>query len=108
MRTLALLLVGCGVCWGQTTDECQPSPLNIPGAQYPCVHPDQRATFRLEAPEARAVQVKVGKDFDMVKGDDGVWTVTTTPLVEGFHYYSLVVDGVTMADPATRTYFGSG
>jgi enterochelin esterase-like enzyme len=34
--------------------------------------------------------------------------VTTTPLVEGFHYYSLVVDGVTMADPATRTFFGSG
>ena len=34
--------------------------------------------------------------------------MTTTPLVEGFHYYSLVVDGVTMADPATRTFFGSG
>jgi enterochelin esterase family protein len=28
--------------------------------------------------------------------------------VEGFHYYSLLVDGVTMADPATRTFFGSG
>jgi enterochelin esterase-like enzyme len=54
------------------------------------------------------VQVRVGRPFDMAKGDDGVWTVTTTPLVEGFHYYSLVVDGVTMADPATRTFFGSG
>jgi enterochelin esterase-like enzyme len=108
MRTLAFLLLGCSVCWGQTTDECRPSTLNIPGAQYPCVHPDQRVTFRLEAPEAQKVQVRVGEGFDMVKGDNGVWTVTTTPLVEGFHYYSLVVDSLTVADPATRTFFGSG
>ena len=96
------------MCWGQTPDECRPSTLNIPGAQYPCVYPDHRATFRLVAPDASKVQVRVGKEFDLVKGDDGVWSVTTTPLVEGFHYYSLVVDGVTMADPATRTFFGSG
>jgi enterochelin esterase family protein len=42
----------------------------------------------------------------MVKGADGAWTVTTTPLVVGFH--TLVVDGVTMADPASRAFFGSG
>ena len=108
MKTLAFLLLGCSVCWGQTPDECRPSSLNIPGAPYPCVYPDHRATFRLLAPDAQKVQVRVGKDFDMAKGDDGAWTVTTTPLVEGFHYYSLVVDGVTMADPATRTFFGSG
>ena len=108
MKTLAFLLLGCGVCWGETVDECRPSTLNIPGASYPCVYPDHRATFRLLAPDARKVQVRVGKDFDLAKGADGAWTVTTTPLVEGFHYYSLVVDGVTMADPATRTFFGSG
>jgi enterochelin esterase family protein len=60
------------------------------------------------APDAQKVQVRVGKAFDMVKGPDGAWTVTTTPLVEGFHYYSIVVDGATVADPATRTFFGSG
>lgn len=108
MRTLAFLLLGCGLCSGQGADECRPSTLNIPGAHYPCVYPDHRAAFRLVAPEAQKVQVKVGKDYDMVKGEDGAWTVTTTPLVEGFHYYSLAVDGVTMADPATRTFFGSG
>ena len=91
-----------------TADECKPSSLNIPGAPYPCVYPDHRVTFRLVAPDAQKVQVRVGKNFDMVKGSDGAWTVTTTPLVEGFHYYSLVVDGVTMADPSTRTFFGSG
>ncbi|HEY1757162.1 MAG TPA: hypothetical protein VGG72_17445, partial [Bryobacteraceae bacterium] len=33
---------------------------------------------------------------------------TTTPLVEGFHYYTLQIDGATVADPSTMTFFGSG
>jgi enterochelin esterase family protein len=44
----------------------------------------------------------------MTRGADGLWTVTIPPQVVGFHYYSLVVDGGVMADPATRTFFGSG
>jgi len=44
----------------------------------------------------------------MVKGDDGAWTVTTKPLVVGFHYYWLTIDGARVADPSTYTYFGSG
>jgi enterochelin esterase-like enzyme len=108
MRIFTLALLACRLCRGEASDECKPSTLNIPGAQYPCVYPDHRATFRLVAPEAQKVQVKVGQTFDMVKGAEGAWTVTTTPLVVGFHYYSLVLDGVTVADPATRTFFGSG
>jgi len=108
MRIVTLVLIVSGLCWGGGTDGCKPSSLNIPGAQYPCVYPDHRATFRLVAPEVQKVQVKVGQTFDMVKGAEGAWTVTTTPLVAGFHYYSLVLDGVTVADPATRTFFGSG
>ena len=26
----------------------------------------------------------------------------------GFHYYTLSIDGAVVADPATRTFFGSG
>ena len=107
MKIVALVLLGGGFCWGQA-EECKPSTLNVPGAQYPCVHPDGRATFRLVAPDAHKVQVRVGQAFDMVKGTDGAWTATTTPLAVGFHYYTLVVDGVTLADPASRTFFGSG
>ena len=44
----------------------------------------------------------------MTKGPDGVWTATSTPLVVGFHYYTLQIDGATVADPSTMTYFGSG
>lgn len=105
---ILIALLGCRLCVAEAAGECKPSTLNVPGAEYPCVYPDNRATFRVEAPDARKVQVRVGQTFDMVKGADGAWTVTTTPLVVGFHYYSLVVDGATVADPATRTFFGSG
>jgi len=97
-----LMLISCQLCLAQATDECKPSTLNIPGAQYPCVYPDHRATFRLRAPDAQKVQVRVGQNFDMAKGTDGVWTVTTTPLVVGFHYYSIVVDGATVAESVSE------
>ena len=44
----------------------------------------------------------------MAKAADGLWYVTTTPQVVGFHYYTLAIDGSVVADPATRTFFGSG
>jgi enterochelin esterase family protein len=106
---LSLLVAAAAVpLCAQPAEECQPSSLNIPGARYPCVYPDKRATFRVVAPDAQKVQIRVGKPFDMTKAADGAWMVTTTPLVEGFHYYTLVVDGAAVADPSTRTFFGSG
>jgi enterochelin esterase family protein len=44
----------------------------------------------------------------MTKGADGIWSVTTPPAVPGFHYYWLVLDGVSVNDPASETYFGYG
>ena len=101
-------VLGAQVSWAQTPAECKPSSLNIPEAKYPCVYPDHRATFRVIAPNAEKVRVRVGSGFDMQKGPDGIWDVTTTPLVEGFHYYTLQIDGAVVADPSTFTFFGSG
>jgi enterochelin esterase family protein len=108
MRTLLVSFLACGFCWGQAASDCKPSSLNIPGAPYPCVHPDRSVTFRVQAPDAQKVQVRLGGAHDMTKGADGLWMVTIPPQVVGFHYYSIVVDGATVADPATRTFFGSG
>jgi enterochelin esterase-like enzyme len=111
MKTKQLFLfglLGCGMCLGQGTDECKPSSLNIPGAPYPCVYPDRRVMFRVSAPDAQKVQLRLGGTHDMTKGADGLWTATIPPQVIGFHYYSIVVDGSVVADPATRTFFGSG
>jgi enterochelin esterase-like enzyme len=108
MKIVILTLLGCALCAAQVTDDCKPSSLNIPGAPYPCVHPDRSVTFRVQAPEAQKVQVRLGGAHDMTRGQDGLWTVTIPPQVVGFHYYSIVVDGAVVADPATRTFFGSG
>jgi enterochelin esterase-like enzyme len=105
----ACLCAGLGVGVGaQPPADCKPNSLNIPGAPYPCIHPDNRVTFRVAAPDAQKVRVRIGPGFDMSKGPDGLWYVTTTPQVVGFHYYTLSIDGAVVADPATRTFFGSG
>lgn len=108
MRSAAFAFLACLVCQAQPTGECKPSSLNIPGAPYPCVHPDLRVTFRVSAPDAQKVQVRLGGAHEMNKGADGLWMVTVPPQVIGFHYYTIAVDGATVADPATQTFFGSG
>src|SRR3954451_20377927 len=109
VATVALCaLSGSQVASAQTPADCTPSSLNIPEAKYPCVYPDHRATFRVIAPDAAKVRLRVGPGFDMQKGPDGIWEATTTPLVVGFHYYALQIDGATVSDPSTLTFFGSG
>jgi len=103
-----LVLAVSGICLAQPPADCKPSSLNIPGAPYPCVFPDHHAIFRVSAPDAQKVRVRVGAGFDMAKGPDGLWYATTTPLVEGFHYYMLSIDGASVDDPATQTFFGGG
>jgi len=106
MRYLRVLMVlSSALCWGQI--DCKPASTNIPGAEYPCIHPDNRVTFRLLAPEATKVQVQLGRLYEMTRSPDGVWSVTIPPQAPGFHYYNLVIGGATVADPASETFFGS-
>jgi len=44
----------------------------------------------------------------MVKQPDGFWTVTTPPLVPGFHYYTLILDGAEVTDLYSHSFFGGG
>lgn len=111
---ILLTVVVCTSVWvgprasEQPPADCKPNPLNIPGAPYPCIYPDNRVMFRVVAPDAQKVRVRLGQGFDLGKEADGLWYVTTTPQVVGFHYYTLSIDGAVVADPATRTFFGSG
>ena len=108
MKRIVFALLAAACCWAQPPEDCKPSSLNIPGAPYPCVYPDRRVAFRVAAPDAQKVQVRLGGAHDLTKGQDGLWTGTIPPQVVGFHYYSIVIDGSVVADPATRTFFGSG
>jgi enterochelin esterase-like enzyme len=111
--TASRLLVLCGLAvtgaFAQLTGDAKPAATNVLGAAYPRIDAENRATFQLKAPDAQkvAVQLPQGR-YEMTKGADGVWSVTTPPLVVGFHYYTLSVDGVAVNDPGSHAFFGTG
>lgn len=85
-----------------------PASTNIRNGAYPQILSDSRVKFSIKAPEAQKVQIDLGRKYDLIKGDNGVWTVTTDSISEGFHYYSLLIDGVALADPASESFYGMG
>ena len=83
------------------------APTTIPGNDFPQVDSQHKAYFRLHAPQAKRVQLDIcGKKYDMQRDEHGTWSVNSDILVVGFHYYSFIVDGVQVTDPASDTYFG--
>ncbi|MNQ54351.1 Carbohydrate acetyl esterase/feruloyl esterase precursor [compost metagenome] len=84
------------------------APTNIRNAKYPQILPDNRVVFKVNAPAASKVQIDLGKKYDMTRDSDGLWTVTTDVINKGFNYYSLVIDGVAVADPSSDTFYGMG
>ena len=79
----------------------------IPGNEFPKVDKEHRAYFNISAPEARKVIVDIcGKKYDMQPDGKGNWMAVTDPLVPGFHYYFMEINGVRFVDPATETFFG--
>ncbi len=97
-----------GADTSSATEGSETAVNTIPGNEYPRVSPDGRAHFRLHAPDASDVKVDIcGRKSSMEKDARGMWSCTTDPLVAGFHYYFINVDGVSVTDPASRTYFGA-
>lgn len=87
----------------------KPASTNVPKAGYPNVDSEGRASFILSAPQASSVLVDIcGKKYPMLQDMDGIWKVTTDPLVPGFHYYFLEVDGARFSDPNSHAFYGCG
>lgn len=78
------------------------------GKNYPKVLSDHSVEFRVSAPQASCVQLDFGKMYEMSRNEDGVWSCVTEPKGPGFHYYSLIVDGLRVADPNAETFYGCG
>jgi para-nitrobenzyl esterase len=90
-------------------EDAKPATTNVMGASYPRVLPDHSIAFQFKSADAQTVDVDItGRKFAMTRGNDSVWSVVTPPLVEGFHYYALDVNGIRMNDPSSHTYFGTG
>ena len=111
MNKIAIaVLMLASICYAQSSDGFQPASTNVWGAAYPRVDAAGRAEFRVKAPNATTVKLNFWSDpkLDMVKQADGFWTVTTPPLVPGFHYYAVVIDGVDGNDMGSHAFYGGG
>ena len=84
-----------------------PASTNIPGADYPRIDSLGSVHFRIGAPDATSISVSLG-NVPLAKGEDGFWTGVTKPQDPGFHYYTLKINGVDVADPSSETFFGAG
>jgi len=104
------MLVVSSACLAEEPDSYQPAATNVWGAQYPRVDSNGRAQFRVKAPNATKVVVNFWSvpKLEMTKQPDGFWTVTSAPIVPGFHYYTLLIDGAEVTDLNSHTFFGGG
>ena len=115
---LMIIVSASGICLAQTgqavlvsrpPDTAYASQYNIYGAKYPRIEPDARVTFDFRAPNAKRVQVAIANvPYDLVKGDDGVWTYTSEPQDKGYHNFWMIVDSAIVIDPATNGFIGYG
>jgi enterochelin esterase family protein len=102
------LLLAATLAWAQQPGDFQPASTNVLDAQYPRVDSQSRVQIRIKAPDAAKVKVNFwsGPKLDMEKQADGFWTITTPPLAPGIHYYTLIIDGVEVSDPASHAFYG--
>ena len=69
------------------------------------VSTERKITFRVHAPEAKAVRLfssdipNNGPGAELTKGENGVWAVTAGPVGAGAYRYHFTVDGLAVVDP---------
>jgi len=78
------------------------------GKQYPQVNSEGRVKFRIVAPKAQSVGVSFRDSSPFTKEEDGAWVGYTRPLDEGFHYYTINIDGAEVPDPNSHYFYGAG
>jgi enterochelin esterase family protein len=105
-----VLLFAASMGSAQESSDFRPAETNVWGAPYPRVDGAGRVEVRIKAPEATKVRLNFwsGPKVDMVKQPDGFWSVTTSALAPGLHYYTVIVDGAEVSDPGSHAFFGGG
>ena len=103
-----VVLLSAALCLGQEASDFRPATSNVLDAQYPRVDSNSRVQIRFKASDASKVRVNFwsGPKADMEKQPDGFWTFTTPAMAPGLHYYTIIVDGAEVSDPASTAYFG--
>ena len=90
------------------TEDFKPAISNQDSKQYPMVNSQRMVRAQISAPDAKFVGLDIaGKIYTMTKDENGVWTGTSEPQDEGFHYYQLNIDGASVPDPGSLYYYGA-
>ena len=89
-------------------EDFKPATTNQEGKQYPMVNSQRMVRAQISAPKATFVGLDIdGKIYEMTKDENGVWTGTSAPQDEGFHYYQLNIDGASVPDPGSKYFYGA-
>ena len=89
-------------------EDFKPASSNQDNKQYPMVNSQRMVRAQISAPNATSVGLDIaGKIYSMTKDANGVWTGTSEPQDEGFHYYQLNIDGASVPDPGSLYYYGA-
>ena len=100
--SFAVAVMLASVVQAQTPENSVPAWSNVDRGLYPRNLPGHRVIFQVKVHDAKRVQIDLGKMYGMKRDSQGVWSVTTEPQGTGFHSYYLVIDGIAVADPASR------
>ena len=89
-------------------EDFKPASTNQENKQYPMVNSQRMVRAQILAPQATFVGLDIaGKIYEMTKDENGLWTGTSEPQDEGFHYYQLNIDGASVPDPGSKYFYGA-
>ena len=89
-------------------EDFKPASTNQENKQFPAVNSKRQVRAQILAPKATFVGLDIaGKIYEMTKDENGLWTGTSEPQDEGFHYYQLNIDGANVPDPNSLYYYGA-
>lgn len=102
MKTRFFLVVLASVAFSITA-----SAQMGPQVASPVVNSDKSVTFNFLAPDAKNVRISAqfAPKQDMVKGNDGVWSITLGPVAPDIYPYCFEVDGIGVMDPQCADWF---
>ena len=89
-------------------EDFKPAASNQDNKQFPAINSKRQVRAQISAPQAKFVGLDIaGKIYEMTKDENGLWTGTSEPQDEGFHYYQLNIDGASVPDPNSLYYYGA-
>ena len=80
------------------------SAMQAPRVISPEIGADNSVTFRVLSETANAVTINgswlgFGQTLPLIKGEQGVWSITIDPLPSSMYHYNFFIDGVAAIDP---------